>query len=123
MRKLLLMLVAVAILGACASAPGPKPEDVEETEAVTLTSIFGPEIEEQAMVLVAAEPAGAMPAGLQILVLSVDGTSAVLFYSAELTLPGRRREDRNYVIYGQCAASDLASCASQIASGARLLKD
>src|SRR5690349_8211096 len=121
MRRPPLILAALAMLAACATAP--EPEAVEETEVVTSTSIYGRQIEEQAMAMVAAEPAGAFPSGLQITVLSIEETPAGLFYNAELTVPARRREDRNYLIYGQCPASDLANCASQIISGARMLND
>ena len=115
-----LILAALLTLGACASAPEPpQAEPVEEVSGAT--ERYGPPIEQQAMALVAAEPAGAMPAGLQITVLSVEETPAGLFYNAELHVPARRRREQDYVIYGQCLASDIPSCASQIVAGARML--
>ena len=114
------LILAALLLAACATAPEPQAEPV--TEAPDATERYGPLIERRAMELVAAEPAGAVPAGLQITILSVDETPARLFYSAELRAPGRRRrQEQEYVIYGQCAATDLAACASQIVSGARML--
>ena len=114
------LILAALLLAACATAPEPQAEPVEEAPGAT--ERYGPLIERRAMELVAAEPAGAVPAGLQITILSVDETPARLFYSAELRAPGRRRrQEQEYVIYGQCAAADLAGCASQIVSGARML--
>ena len=119
MRRPPLILAALAMLAACATAPEPEAE--LPAEIAGPTDRYGPPIEQLAMDLVAAEPAGAMPRGLQISILSVEETAAGLFYNAELSVPARRREDREYVIYGQCQASDLPSCASQIVSGARML--
>lgn len=120
MRKLPLTLAALALLSACATAPEPEPELPPEIAGPT--ERYGPLIEQQAMEMVAAEP-GAFPRGLQVSILSVEETPAGLFYNAELHAPAQRREDRDYIIYGQCQASDLASCASQIVSGARMLND
>lgn len=117
-----LILAAFALMGACATAPEP-PAEALPPEIAAPTERYGPPIEERATALVAAEPAGAIPAGLQITILSVEETPAGLFYNAELSAPSRRRDDRDYVIYGQCLTSDLDSCASQIVSGARMLKD
>ena len=119
MRRPPLILAALAMLAACATAPEPQAELPPEVAGPI--DGYGPLIEQQAMELVAAEPAGSMPSNLQISVLSVEETAAGLFYNAEINVPSRRREDRDYVIYGQCLASDLASCASQIVSGARML--
>lgn len=121
MRRPPLILAALAMFAACATAPEPEPE--LPAEVASATARYGPQIEELAMALVAAEPAGAVPPGLGIAIMSVEETAAGLFYNAEITVPARRREDRDYIIYGQCQASDLASCASQIVSGARMLTD
>ena len=121
MRRGPLILAALLALAACATAPEPQVEAAAE-EVSGATERYGPLIERRAMELVAAEPAGAVPAGLQITILSVDETPAALFYSAELRAPARRRrQEQEYVIYGQCAAADLAGCASQIIAGARML--
>ena len=120
MRRGPLSLAALLLLAACATAPEPRAEAVDAAPGAT--ERYAPLIEQQAMKLAGAEPAGAVPAGLQITILSVDETPARLFYSAELRAPGRRRrQEQEYVIYGQCAATELAACASQIVSGARLL--
>ena len=120
MRRGPLILAALLALAACATAPEPQVEAAAE-EASGATERYGPLIEQQAMALVAAEPTGAMPSGLQITILSVEETPAGLFYNAELRTPARRGRDEEYVIYGQCEAADLAACASQIVSGARML--
>ena len=115
-----LILAALLTLTACATAaPEPRVEPVEEVSGDT--ERYGPLIEQQAMALVAAEPAGALPSGLQVTILSVEETPAGVFYSAELRAPARRRQEEEYIIYGQCTAADLAACASQIVSGARML--
>ena len=115
-----LILAALLTLTACATAaPEPRVEPVEEVSGDT--ERYGPLIEQQAMALVAAEPAGALPSGLQVTILSAEETPAGLFYNAELRTPARRGRDEEYVIYGQCQAADLAACASQIVSGARML--
>jgi hypothetical protein len=119
MRKPPLISAALLLLGACATAPA-EPEPLAE-EVLGITERYGPLIESAANALVAAEPAGSVPAGLQINVRSVEETDAGLFYNAELHAPGRRRREEDYVIYGQCAASDLTACASQIVAGARML--
>lgn len=119
MHRPSLSLALLALLGACATAPEPKIE--APTETTGSAGGYGAPIEERAMALAAAEPSGAMPSGLQISLLTVEETANGLFYSAELSVPARRREDRNYVIYGQCASTDLDGCARQIVSGARLL--
>lgn len=119
MRRGPLSLAALLLLAACATAPEPRAEAVDAAPGAT--ERYAPLIERQAMELAGAEPAGALPPGLEISVLSVDETQAGLFYSAELRAPARRRRDEEYVIYGQCAATDLAACASQIVSGARML--
>ena len=119
MRRGPLILAALLTLGACATAPVPQAGPVEDVSGAT--ERYGPLIEQQAMALVAAEPAGALPSGLQITILSVEETPAGLFYNAELRTPARRGREEEYVIYGQCEAADLAACASQIVSGARML--
>ena len=120
MRRGPLILAALLTLGACATAPEPLQAEPEE-EVSGATERYGPPIEQQAMALVAAEPAGAVPPGLEITILSVEETPAGLFYNAELRVPARRRREEDYVIYGQCLASDIPACASQIVSGARML--
>ena len=103
------------------TAPEPEPQAGPEVEVSGATERYGPLIEQQAMALVAAEPAGALPSGLQVTILSAEETPAGLFYNAELRTPARRRQVQEYIIYGQCEAADLAVCASQIVSGARML--
>ncbi|HEX5776802.1 MAG TPA: hypothetical protein VFX95_09005 [Caulobacteraceae bacterium] len=116
-----LILAALLTLTACATAPEPEPQAKPAAAVSGATERYGPLIEQQAMALVAAEPAGAMPSGLQITIQSVEETPAGLFYNAELHVPARRRREQEYVIYGQCLASDIPACASQIVSGARML--
>lgn len=113
-----LILAALLLTAACATAPEPEP--VSE-EVVGLTDRYGPLIEAQANEIVAAEPAGVLPEGLQITVLSVEETEAGLFYSAELHVAAPRRRDQEYVIYGQCQPGDLVTCARQLVAGARML--
>ena len=120
MRRSPLILAALLLASACATAPDP---EVVAQEVSGPTERYGPLIEQQAMEMVAAEPAGAIPSNLQITVTSVDETASGLFYNAELHVPARRRQERDYLLYGQCAATDLATCASQILAGARLLAD
>lgn len=115
-----LILAALLTLTACATAPEPEPQ-AEPAAVSSDTERYGPLIEQQAMALVEAEPADALPSGLQITILSVEETPAGLFYNAELRVPARRRQEQEYIIYGQCEAADLAACASQIVSGARML--
>lgn len=117
MRSLPLVLAALG-LAACASAP----VDTAPVEAAApVAEGYGRLIEDAANALIAAEPEGAVPAGLEIDVLSVEEMQSGLFYSAELRTPGRRRRAEDYVIYGQCPASDIPACASQILAGARML--
>ena len=121
MRRGPLSLAALLLLAACATAPEPRAEAVDAAPGAT--ERYAPLIEQQAMKLAGAEPAGAIPSNLQITVTSVDETASGLFYNAELHVPARRRQERDYLLYGQCAATDLATCASQILAGARLLAD
>lgn len=113
-------LVMAALLAACATAE-PEPEAPSSEEVLGPTERYGPLIEQEASARLAQEPADAVPSGIEVTVLSVEETAAGLFYNAELSTPSRRRRDEDYVIYGQCAAADIAACANQIVSGARML--
>ena len=78
MRRPPLSLAALAMLGACATAP-VEPEAEAAPEAIAgPTERYGPPMEQRAMALVAAEPAGSIPSGLQVSILSVEETAAGL---------------------------------------------
>lgn len=120
MRATLPMLAALALLGACATAPAPLIPP-PPPEAAVPTALYGPQIQQKAAALIAAEPKGVVPEGLRLDILAVEEIPAGLVYTAQLSVPGRRKADRDYIIYGRCPADDLGDCAKQIASGARML--
>lgn len=109
--------VAFLFLAACATAPAPPVE-----ESAGAQDDYGIQIERRTDQMIAADP-NAVPPGLEVTVLSVDQVPAGLFYKVQLRLPERRgRGALEYVIYGQCEPTDIDRCASQIISGARMLR-
>lgn len=118
----ILPLIACLLLAACASAPEPAPEP-PPPEVLSLTRQYGPLLEEAARVRLAAEPAGSIPRNLQVTTLSVEEGETALLCTVELHAPARRRGERDFVVYCNCAADDLDGCATQIVSGAKMLKD
>lgn len=109
--------VAFLFLAACATAPVKAPE-----EPASAQGDYSIQIERRADEMIAADPE-AVPSGLEVTVLSVDQVTAGLFYKVQLRLPKRRAHDsEEFVIYGQCKPDDIDRCASQIISGARMLR-
>jgi hypothetical protein len=112
-----LATLAFLFLAACATAPAAPVE-----APPTAQDDYAIQIERRANAMLAADP-GAVPAGLEISVLSVEEARGGLFYKVELSRPERRgREGLEYVIYGQCARDDVDRCAAQIVSGAKMLR-
>jgi hypothetical protein len=108
--------VAFLFLAACATAPAaPAPEPVAAQDDYSV------QIERRADEMLAADP-GLAPSGLEVSVLSVEQVDTGLFYKVQLRLPRRGHDAQEYVIYGQCQASDIDRCAGQILSGAKMLK-
>jgi hypothetical protein len=110
-------MASLLLLAACASAPPPPVE-----KPVTAQDDYSVQIERRTNEMIEANPAG-VPNGLSVSVLSVEEINGGLFYKVELNLPERRaRNAQDYVIYGQCQPDDIDRCASQIISGAKMLK-
>ncbi|MGE5501338.1 MAG: hypothetical protein ACM3W4_05375, partial [Ignavibacteriales bacterium] len=83
---------------------------------------YSVQIERRADEMIASDP-NVVPPGLEVTVLSVDQVASGLFYKVQLRIPQRGgREAQDYVIYGQCQPDDIDRCASQIISGAKMLR-
>jgi len=111
-----LVCMAFLFLAACATAPVTPAE-----QPVAAQDDYSIQLERRANAMIAADPS-VVPADLEITVLSVDQVEAGLFYKVQLRVPHRRGQQQEYVIYGQCEPTDIDRCASQIISGAKMLK-
>jgi len=110
-------LALLLLQTACATAPAIPPEAPASAQ-----DDYSIQIERRADALIASDP-DAAPSGLEVTVLSVNEGADGLFYKVQLKLPQRRgRNAEDYVIYGQCQASDIDRCAQQIIDGAKMLK-
>ena len=115
-----LAAMALLLLAACATAPAKPVKPVEAPAAAQ--DDYSVQIERRADEMVAANPA-AVPSGLEVTVLSVEQVAAGLFYKVQLRTPEHRgHAAQEYVIYGQCQPTDIDRCASQIISGAKMLR-
>ena len=112
-----LVCAAFLFLAACATVPVTPPE-----EPAAAQDDYSIQLERRTNAMIAADPS-LVPAGLEITVLSVDLVGGGVFYKVQLRVPQRRgREAQEYVIYGQCETTNIDRCASQIISGAKMLR-
>lgn len=119
MLKPIAAAAVLSLLAACATVE-PEPEPVADTPA---EETHAEQIERLVMERLALEPEGSLPSDLQVSVLELEELEAGLFYKVELVTLRARRRGQDYVLYGQCEASDIPRCADQVVAAARMLKE
>ncbi|HEX6859348.1 MAG TPA: hypothetical protein VF138_04005 [Caulobacteraceae bacterium] len=121
MRRTILAAAALLVLSACATAE-PVVVD-EEPAAEVLDNSYEAQVERAANAALAAEPRDSLPRGIEVVVESVEEAGANIFYKVQLLTAKNRRREEDYVLYGQCSPTDIATCAEQIVAAARMLQE